>query len=73
MTSMKKRVIRVLEYYGDASWVDSTMAQNAVKGYQQVGKNYIREVAVLVSSEPDTGIDLEKLHDSLTAVLRDSD
>ena len=43
---MRIRVLRVLEYEGDAEWVYKTLAGNAVKGEHIVGDNIIRESVI---------------------------
>ena len=41
------RVLRILEYVGERSWVEHTLANNGVKGERRCGKvNVIREASV---------------------------
>ncbi len=41
------RVLRLLEYVGERSWVEHTLANNGVKGERRCGKvNVIREASV---------------------------
>lgn len=43
---MRIRVIRLLEYEGDAEWVFKTLEKNSVKGESRVGDNVIREAII---------------------------
>ena len=40
---MRIRVLRILEYVGDAEWVFKTMEANKIKGEYRAGTNIIRE------------------------------
>jgi hypothetical protein len=50
MTEDRVRVLRILEYEGPRSWVEATLAQNAVKGEKRFTKSdelyIIREATI---------------------------
>ena len=78
MTEDRMRVLRVLEYEGPRSWVENTLAENAIKGEQHFfpreGDAVItvvgRATVVLASKQkPSPGTMVEKPE----CVLRDCD
>ena len=50
------RVLRILEYVGPRSWVESTLANNAVKGTQRFGVGRIDSAILGESPQVIAGV-----------------